>query len=137
MIHPGVKEIGEATQELVQKKVRATQERQKWHDNRAKPCFFIIGDHVLVLNFGRGPKWLYGTVTSIRGPVSVTVALADGRSVRRHYDHIRASSVSKAETVFQRDVVPRQQATWGESLSLGNEQELPPAVPAQEPVLAP
>ena len=50
MIHPGVKEMGEATQELVQEKVRATQERQKWHDKRAKPCSFIIGDQVLVLN---------------------------------------------------------------------------------------
>ena len=138
MIHPGVKEIGEATQELVQEKVRATQNRQKkWHDKMAKPRSFIIGDQVLVLNFGRGPKWLPGKVTSIRGPVSVTVELADGRSVRRHYDHIRASSLSEAETVVQRDVVPRQQATWSESLSLGSEQELPPAVPAQEPVLAP
>ncbi|KAL5499774.1 hypothetical protein EMCRGX_G011234 [Ephydatia muelleri] len=99
MIHP-VKEIGEATQELVQEKVRATQERQKkWHDKRAKPRFFFIGDQVLVLNFGRGPKWLPGKVTSIRGPVSITVELADGRSVRRHYDHIRASSLSEAETV--------------------------------------
>ena len=108
MIHP-VKEIGETTQELVQEKVRATQERQKkWHDKRAKPRYFFIGDQVLVLNFGRGPKWLPGKVTSIRGPVSVTVELADGRSVRRHYDHIRASSLSEAETVVQRDVVPRQ-----------------------------
>ena len=138
MIHPGVKEIGEATQELVQEKVRATQNRQKkWHDKRAKPRSFIIGDQVLVLNFGRGPNWLPGKVTSIRGPVSVTVELADGRSVKRHYDHIRASSLSEAETVVQRDVVPRQQATWSESLSLGSEQEFPPAVPAQEPVLAP
>ena len=135
MIHPGVKEIGEATQELVQEKVRATQERQKkWHDKRAKPRSFIIGDQVLVLNFGRGPKWLPGKVTS---PVSVRVELADGRSVRRHYDLIRASSLSDAETVVQRDVAPRQQATWSDSLSLGSEQELPPAVPAQEPILAP
>ncbi|KAL5491764.1 hypothetical protein EMCRGX_G017118 [Ephydatia muelleri] len=111
MIHPGVKEIGEATQELVQEKVRATQERQK-----------------------KGPKWLPGKVTSIRGPLSVTVELADGRSVRRH---IRASSLSDAETVVQRDLDPRQQATWSDSLSLGSEQELPPAVPAQEPILAP
>ena len=44
MIHPGVKEIGEATQELVQQKVRATQERQKkWLDKRAKPRSFFIG----------------------------------------------------------------------------------------------
>ena len=100
MIHPGVKEIEEATQELVQKKVRATQERQKkWHDKRAKPCSFIIGDQVLVLNLGRGPKWLPGKVTSIRGPVSVTVELADGHSVRGHYDHICASSLSETETV--------------------------------------
>ena len=57
--------------------------------------------------------------------------------VRRHYDHICASSLSEAETVVQRDVVPRQQATWSDSLSLGSEQELPPAVPAPEPILAP
>ena len=91
----------------------------------------------MVLNFGREPKWLPGKVTSIRGPLSVTVELADGRSVRRHYDHIRASSLSDAETVVQRDLDPRQQATWSDSLSLGSEQELPPAVPAQEPILAP
>ena len=108
MILSGVKEIEEATQELVQEKVKAAQERQKkWHDKRAKPrSFIIVGDQVLVLNFGRGPKWLPGEVTSIRGPVSVTVELADGRSVRRHYDYIRASSLSEAETVVQRDVVP-------------------------------
>ena len=138
MIHPGVKEIGEATRELVQEKVRATQGRQKkWHDKKAKPRSFIIGDEVLVLNFGRGPKWLPGKVTSIRGPVSVTAKLADGRSVRRRYDHIRASSLSEAEIVIQRDVVPRQQSKWNDSLSLGSEQELPPAMHAQEPILAP
>eukprot|EP00731_Ephydatia_muelleri_P014607 Em0008g327a len=91
MIHPGVKEIGEATQELVQEKVRATQERQKkWLDKRAKPRSFFIG-----------------------------------------------INLSDAETVVQRDLDPRQQATWSDSLSLGSEQELPPAVPAQEPILAP
>ena len=90
----------------------------------------------MALNFGRGPKWLHGKVTSIRGPVSVTVEFTDGRSVRRHFDHIRASSLSEEEIVVQRDVVPRQQATWSDSLSLGSEQELPP-VPAQEPILAP
>ena len=63
--------------------------------------------------------------------------LADGRSVRRHYDHIRASSVSEAEIIIQIDVVPRLQSKWSVSLSLGSEQELPPAVPAQEKILAP
>ena len=91
----------------------------------------------MVLNFGRGPKWLPGKVSNIRGPVSVTEKLADGSSVRRHYDHIRASSVSEAEIIIQRDVVPRLQSKWSVSLSLGSEQELPPAVPAQEQILAP
>ena len=110
----------------MQEKVQATQGRQKkWHDKRAKPRSFIIGDEVLVLNFGRGPKWLHGKITSIRGPVSVTVELADGRSVRRHYDHIRVSSLSEAEIVIQRDVAPRQQSKWSDSLSLGSEQEQP------------
>ena len=63
--------------------------------------------------------------------------LVDWRSVRRHYDHICASSLSEAEIVVQRDVIPRQQATWSDSLSLGSEQELTQAVPAQEPILAP
>eukprot|EP00731_Ephydatia_muelleri_P035630 Em0143g4a len=55
MIHPGVKEIGEATQELVQEKVRATQERQKkWLDKRAKPRSFFIGIKVWIKK--RKPK---------------------------------------------------------------------------------
>ena len=80
MIHPTVKGIGEATQELVQEEVRATQERQKkGHDKRANHALSSLGtefgDQVLVLNFGVGPtcKWLTSKVTSIRGPVSVTV----------------------------------------------------------------
>ena len=112
----------------MKERVRATQERQKkWHDKKAKLRSFIIGDEILVLNFGRGPKWLPGKVSSIRGPISVTVKLADGRSVRRHYDHIRASSLSEAEIVIQRDVVPRLQSKWSDSLSFGSEQELPPS----------
>ena len=42
-------------------------------------------------------KWLPGKVTSIRGPFSVTVELADGCSARLH-DHICACSLTETET---------------------------------------
>ena len=34
------------------------------------------------------PKWLFGQICAIRGPVSYTVELHDHRVVRRHVDYI-------------------------------------------------
>eukprot|EP00731_Ephydatia_muelleri_P001678 Em0001g1678a len=71
-------------------RIKNAQRRQKRdHDKTVKQRTFTVGDNVLVLNFGSGPKWLLGTVTQMRGPVSVQVQLTDGRSVHRHLDQVR------------------------------------------------
>ena len=36
-----------------------------------------------------GSKWLKGQIVAIRGPLSYTVSLQDGRQVRRHVDHVQ------------------------------------------------
>ena len=74
----------------VSSKVRLHQERQKLsHDQKVRSRHFDKGDEVLAKNFGRGEKWLKGRVVQCRGPLSYRVFLEDGRSVRRHQDHLQ------------------------------------------------
>ena len=74
----------------VSSKVRLHQERQKLsHDQKVRSRRFDKGDEVLAKNFGRGEKWLKGRVVQCRGPLSYRVFLEDGRSVRRHQDHLQ------------------------------------------------
>ena len=42
-----------------------------------------------VHNFGKGQDWLAGIVESQTGLLSFRVRLEDGRSVKRHMDHVR------------------------------------------------
>ena len=44
---------------------------------------------VFVYNFLGTPKWLPGVIEQTLGPVSFRVLLQDGRTWRRHMDHIR------------------------------------------------
>ena len=78
--------------------------RKKWNDKSTKLCSFIVGSHVSVLNFGSGPKWLPGKVTGTRSPVSVTIELAGGRSMSKHYDHILAQMLMETETFVQKQL---------------------------------
>ena len=49
---------------------------------------------MFVKNFGNGSAWLPGEIKEIRGPVLYTVMLNDGRSFKRHVDHIRVRTVT-------------------------------------------
>ena len=70
--------------------VEAKQKTQKlYHDRHAKARAFNEGDPVFVRNTGSGSAWLSGNITKIRGPVSYTVKLNDGRLMRKHVDQIR------------------------------------------------
>ena len=70
--------------------MEAKQKTQKlYHDRHAKACAFNEGDPVFVRNTGSGSTWLSGNITKIRGPVSYTVKLNDGRLMRKHVDQIR------------------------------------------------
>ena len=62
------------------------------HDKNVKQRNFLVGDSVIVRNFGSGSKWIAGKVSSSRGPVSLQVLLNDGRTVHRHFDHVRSAS---------------------------------------------
>jgi transcription initiation factor TFIID subunit TAF12 len=81
----------------IQSNVLLHQEQQKHgHDQRAKERDFKPGDPVYVRNMAQGATWLPGTIVEVRGPVSYTVSLEDGRLVRRHVDHLRSRELSDA-----------------------------------------
>ena len=74
----------------IQDRVLNKQQSQKDHHNsRANRRHFTIGDTVFVHDFPTGNKWLPGTVTQKKGPLSFLIKLADGRVFHRHIDHIR------------------------------------------------
>ena len=73
----------------VDKCVHESQERQKAnHDRCAKARTFTAGDKVYTRNLASGPVWLEGTVVSSHGPLSYLVDLSNGRTIRRHIDHL-------------------------------------------------
>jgi hypothetical protein len=60
----------------------ATREGRKEKD-------FVSGSLVSAKNFGTGQPWWSGTVTRASGPKSVLIELGDGRTIRRHVNHVR------------------------------------------------
>ena len=80
-------------------RVRRAQEHQKFHhDQHSRSRQFSVKQPVLVKNFGHGPKWLRGHITRCLGPLSYRVFLQDGRSVRRHVDHIQPHHKSSSDS---------------------------------------
>lgn len=77
----------------VSDKVRNKQRVQKeHHDVHARQRDFKLGDPVFVREFPTGKHWLPGSIVSADGPQSFHVLLEDGRTVRRHVDHVRYRS---------------------------------------------
>ena len=51
---------------------------------------FRVDDNVYVKNLpANTPRWIPGIVRKVTGPLSYVVELLDGRTVRRHVDHVR------------------------------------------------
>lgn len=50
---------------------------------------FLNSDCVYVRNFGQGEVWLPGIISEVTGPMLYTIELTNGRTVRRHQDHVR------------------------------------------------
>ena len=67
--------------------------QKKYHDCHSRDPIFQVGDTVFVKNFGSGQTWLPGQIQEIRGPVSYSVVLSDGRSFKRHIDHLRKRTI--------------------------------------------
>ena len=60
-----------------------------YYDRQTKLRQMSIGDPVYVRNFGRGPLWLPGHIVHSTDYVSFQIELLDGRTCRRHIDHVR------------------------------------------------
>ena len=75
--------------DTAQKVQHSQQQNVRHHNQHSRQRVFSVGNSVLIKNFGSGPKWLKGQITAIRGPLSYTVRLPDGRYVRRHVDHVQ------------------------------------------------
>ena len=122
LLHPGVEE-----------RVKATQEKQrKYHDRGARERSFNVGDHVWARNYSRGPKWLSGVISGIRGPVSVWVELSDGGKVKRHYDQIRAR-VAPIEMEEAPTTVTQDNNTWSDFVPAVEPDLQPAAEPEPQP----
>ena len=77
------------------------------HDKRAKTHSFELGDSVFTHCGGQKIVWLPGVIDSVTGPLSYVIRLADGRSVKRHIDHIRkrhAGDIQQPENDLDLDI---------------------------------
>ena len=86
--------------------VRARQEQQKQHHDRARSdrSNFEVGDSVNVKNFGQGPKWLAAVVARKTGPLSYEVELLEtGQVQRRHLDQMIGRAVQKIPVCVEPD----------------------------------
>jgi hypothetical protein len=48
---------------------------------------------VFARNYGKGEKWIHGTIVKIDGPLSYVVKCDDGALWKRHIDQLRGTSV--------------------------------------------
>jgi len=79
--------------------VQNRQFQQKfYHDAHSKGRQFKVGDTVFTKNFGKGEEWLPGVIDAVRGPLTYLVRLNDGRSIKRHVDHVRTRSSEHNDT---------------------------------------
>ena len=114
--------------------------QKKTHDKNVKRRSFLVGDSVMVRNFGSGSKWIAGKVSNSRAPVSLQVQLTDGRSVHRHFDHVRSASrfLVPCQDQPKQAPVSEQDHAWADTLTTNTEEAAPQekvvnVQPADEP----
>ena len=74
----------------IKERVKQKQEIQMQARNKGKVRVFREGDFVFVKDYRvSGPKWIPAQVLSPTGPLSYSILLSDGRTLRRHVDDIR------------------------------------------------
>ena len=87
--------------------VMASREQKENHDAHAKQHELQVGMSVYVYNNNGHPEWLPGTIEKQTGPISYVVKLSDGRTWRRHVDHIRIRTVQETyPDTDSDDIVP-------------------------------
>ncbi|KAK4328659.1 hypothetical protein Pmani_000967 [Petrolisthes manimaculis] len=87
-------------QDIRQNRMDNYQRSQKeWYDRQSRPRSFQVGDKVYVYSLpktGQRSNWLPGVITSGQG-TSYEVTLEDGRTFRRHVDHLRFRQVASGD----------------------------------------
>ena len=75
---------------VMEERVLKKQLQQKVnHDKGSKVRQFAIGERVFVRNHGQGDRWLPGIISRMSGPLSFTVNIENGRTMKYHQDHLR------------------------------------------------
>lgn len=75
----------------VKTRVQQKQLKQKEnHDTKKRLRRFAPGDNVFIRNYSYGPKWIPAVIASSSGPVSYTVTIGSGQTVKQHVDQVRA-----------------------------------------------
>ena len=97
-------------------RVKLKQRSQKEHyDETAKERDYVLGSRILARNFPSGNSWLKGILKEKCGPLSYIIELDDGRTIRRHMDHIQYYGLSISdvpkESFPDDDVSPVPQTT--------------------------
>lgn len=98
-------------------RIQTRQAHQKQdHDGTSHERSFDVGDKVFVHNFTGNLKWIPGIVTHLRSPIDLKIRLVDGRTVRRHIDHVRIRTVPHQpsednDLVFPESVSEAQEET--------------------------
>ena len=70
------------------------QERKPENRRQSGKCPFPSGTNVFFRNYGKGPRWLPGTVTEVRGRV-VRMIESDGGLVKRHTNQLQMRIVEE------------------------------------------
>ena len=78
-------------------------DQKKHHDTHAKQRSVAVGCSVLVRDFIHKGEWLPGEVVGQLGPCSYLVQLRDGRTWRRHLDHLKVISSESSDSF---DAIP-------------------------------
>ena len=85
----------------VARDVRISQTQSKLHyDSSNRNKTVDVGDKVFVKNFGRGQRWLPGTVTKTERSVVLEIRLDNGQFVRRHKDHVKSRVLESSESAM-------------------------------------
>ncbi len=123
----------------VQEKVEQEQTRQKErHDKHARQRTLFSGQPVMVKNLRPGDTWIPGVVLKQLGPVSYLVDVSDGRTWRRHIDHLKIRNLPEPMTELSENTdeqflesevavePPIMPAVHGQTTDLSSEDSLSP-----------
>ena len=76
------------------------------HDAHAAERTFRAGDDVWAMNFQGNPKWIATVVENQLGPLTFVVRLKDGRTWKRHQDHLRERRPNESDEFRTQQKLP-------------------------------